>query len=117
MCNDCTFIALNPDRLAIVKMTLIGWLVTANDRRKTPVKFCVKITQKRASAQPNWLPNEKNIGQVHLVYHIPLNGGKFWQAARQETGIGFGPVAEQSFVYQARLAPNGFRQNEQSENE
>ena len=84
MCNDCTFIAPNPDMLAVVKTTRIALLVTTNDLRKTPVKFCVKITQKRASAQPNWLPNEKNIGQVHLVYHIHHNGGKFRQTDRHE---------------------------------
>jgi len=71
--------------LAVVKTTQIALLVTTNDRRKTPVKFCVKITQKRASAPPNWLPNEKKtIGQVHLVYHIHLNGGKFRQTDRHE---------------------------------
>jgi hypothetical protein len=60
LCNDCTFIAANPDMLAVVKTTPNALLVTANDRRKTPLQFCVKITQKRASAQPNWLPNGKN---------------------------------------------------------
>jgi len=98
-------------------MMLIALLVIATDRRKTPVTFCVKITQKRAFSPPNWLPNGKTIGQVHLVYHIHLSGGKFWQTARQETGIGLGSVVEPRFVCQARLAPNGFRQNDQSENE
>ena len=60
---------------------------------------------------------EKNIGQVHLVYHIHLNGGKFRQTVRQETGIGLGSVVEPRFVCQARLATDGFKQNEQSENE
>jgi len=46
-----------------------------------------------------------------------LSGGKFWQTARQETGIGLGSVVEPRFVCQARLAPNGFRQNDESENE
>ena len=60
---------------------------------------------------------EKNIGQVHKVYHIHHDGGKFRQTVRHETGIGLGSVVETRFVCQARLAPNGFRQNEQSENE
>lgn len=60
---------------------------------------------------------KKIIGQVHKVYHIHLNGGKFRQTVRQETGIGLGSVVEPRFVCQARLAPNWFRQNEQSENE
>jgi len=50
---------------------------------------------------------EKNIGQVHLVYHIQLNGGKFRQTVRQETGIGLGSVVEPRFVCQARLATDG----------
>jgi hypothetical protein len=83
---------------------------------KSELSFCVKIAQKRAFSQPNWLPNEKIIGQVHKVYHIHLNGGKFRQTARHETGIGLGSVVEPRFVCQARLAPDGFRQNEQSEN-
>ena len=57
------------------------------------------------------------IGQVHKVYHIHLNGGKFRQTARRETGFGLGSVVEPRFVCQARLAPNGFRQNEQLKNE
>jgi hypothetical protein len=80
-------------------------------------EFCVKIAQKRASSPPDWLPNEKFIGQVHKVYHIHLNGGKFRQTAKYETGIGLGSVVEPRFVCQARLASNGFRQNDQSENE
>ena len=60
---------------------------------------------------------EKTIGQVHLVYHIHLNGGKFWQTARQETGIGLGSPVELRFVCQAHLAPDGFRQNDQTKNE
>jgi hypothetical protein len=67
-----------------VKTTQIALLVTTNDWRKTPFKFCVKITQKRASTQPNCLPDEKKLGQVHLVYHIHLNGGKFRQTDRHE---------------------------------
>jgi hypothetical protein len=49
------------------------------------------------------LPNEKIIGQVHKVYHIHLDGGKFRQTARHETGIGLGSVVEPRFVCQARL--------------
>jgi hypothetical protein len=60
---------------------------------------------------------KKNMGRVHLVYHLHHDGGKFRQTARHETGIGFGFVVEPRFVCQARLAPNGFRQNDQSENE
>ena len=71
----------------------------------------------RASSPPNWLANGKNIGQVQLVYHIHLNGRMFGQTARHETGIGLGSVVEPRFVCQARLAPDGFKQNEQSENE
>ena len=80
------------------------------------VSFCVKIAQKRAFSLPNWLANGKTIGQVHLVYHIHLNGGKFRQIGRHETGIGLGSVVEACVVCEAHLAPNGFRQNEQSEN-
>jgi hypothetical protein len=43
---------------------------------KSEFSFCVKIAQKWAFSEPNWLPNGKNIGQVHVVYHIHLNGGK-----------------------------------------
>jgi len=60
---------------------------------------------------------KKFIGQVHKVYHIHLNGGKLRQTARHETGVGLGSVAETRFVCQARLASNGFRQNDQTENE
>jgi len=81
------------------------------------LSFCVKIAQKRAFSQPNWLPNEEITGQVHKVYQIQLCGGESWQTARHENGIGLGSVVESRFVCQARLAPDSFRQNEQSENE
>ena len=60
---------------------------------------------------------KKFIGQVHKVYHIHLNGGKFRQTARQETGVSLGSVVEPRFVCQARLAPDGCRQNDQTDNE
>jgi hypothetical protein len=61
--------------LAVVKTTRIALLVTTNDLRKTPVKFCVKITQKRASANPNWLSNGKNHRPSAFgVSHTPQRG-------------------------------------------
>ena len=60
---------------------------------------------------------KKIIGQVHKVYHIHLNGGKFRQTARHETGIGLGSMVDPRLVCQARLATDGFRQDDQSKNE
>ena len=50
---------------------------------------------------------EKNIGQVHLVYHIHLNGGKFRQSVRQETGIGLGSVVNHTSCARHALRPMG----------
>jgi hypothetical protein len=56
---------------------------------ESEVLFCAKIAQKQAFYEPNWLPNGKNIRQVHLVYHIHLNKGKFRQTGFHENWIHF----------------------------
>jgi len=117
LCNDCTIIAKNSDRLAIVKMMLIALLVIATDRRKKPVTFCVKITQKRASSPPNWLPNGKEHRLSAFSVSHTTQRGKVQANCQTRNGIGLGSVVEPRFVCQARLATDGFKQNEQSENE
>jgi hypothetical protein len=38
------------------------------------LSFCAIITQARAFYRSCWSPNEKIIGQVHLVYQLHLRG-------------------------------------------
>gem|GEM_PF-3489510 len=68
--------------LAIVKMTLIALLVTANDRRKTPVKFCVKITQNGEFIRPCLCRMNKYHASLSCVSHTAFRGNirLDWQA-------------------------------------
>jgi hypothetical protein len=43
-------------------------------------KDCAKAGFFSAKLVAEW----KNISQVHFVYHIHLNGEKFWQIARRK---------------------------------
>jgi hypothetical protein len=83
---------------------------------KSEALFCVKIAQKRTAFLPNWLPNEKIIGQVHLMYHIHHDDKKFRQTARRETGIGLGSMLEPRFVCDTQTVACGFSRNHQTMN-
>jgi len=48
---------------------------------------------------------KKFSSQVHKVYHIHLNGGKFRQTARHETGIGLGSVVNHTSCARHALRP------------
>ena len=90
--------------LAVVKTTRIALLVTTNDRRKTPVKFCVKITQKRASSRPNWLPDKKNSAKcIWCITYTSTEESSGKLTGMNKTGFSFDPVC------QTRPAPDRFR--------